>query len=207
MDQNSLSTLSGSPWWKDILLFLIGGGCAVAGSVLATILSIKYQTKKARQMKMEETIGRQKVNACKKALRLADQLKSILIQGTEDDVLGFMKTENPWVLDNEILLPTKFVVNWHSVRQNILSVRRKDQAQRKKNDGPERDKIIEEIVGKEAFARELAKEAEDVIRSDLDLPPFKIQRPNKTYIEKNQAEPKANRRRVAFDQRYSLIWP
>jgi len=182
MDPNSLSNLSGSPWWKDILLVLIGGGCAIAGSVLATILSVAYQTKKARQMKMEETIGRQKVGACKKALRLAGQLSSILIEGIFDDVLGFIKSENTWVLDNEILLPTKFVENWHSVRLNILSAKRRDKALRRMAEGPERDKIIEKIDELEEFADELAKEAVDVIRTDLGLPPFKIRRPNKAMI-------------------------
>ncbi len=179
IDLNSLSNLSIAPWWKDILLVLIGGGCAFSGSVVGTIVSITYQTKKARQMKMEETIGRQKVDALKKALRLANQLGSILIQGINDDVISFIKAENTWVLDNEILLPTKFVVNWHSVRQNILSARRKDKARLKMDEGPKLEKIIDEITELEKFADNLAKEAEIAIRTDLGLPPFKIRRPNK----------------------------
>jgi hypothetical protein len=178
MDPNSLSTLSTSPGWN-ILLVLIGGFCAVTGSCLTTILSIKYQTTKARQLKFEETIGRQKVNAYKKALRLADQLGSILIQDTLDGVLGYMKSENPWILDNEIFLPYKFVVNWHSVRMNILSARRKDQAQAKMRDGSKRDKMIKEIAELEDFARKLIDEAKSEIRTDLGLPLFKIRRPYK----------------------------
>jgi len=179
IDPNSLSTLSIAPWWKDILLVLIGGGCAFSGSVVATIVSIVYQTKKARQMKMEETIGIQKVDACKKALRLANQLSSILIQGIFDDVLGFMKTENSWVLDNEILLPPKFAQNWHSIRHNILSARRRDQICSKMADGPLLDKINDDITELEEFTDNLAKEAENAIRTDLGLPPFKILRPIK----------------------------
>ena len=179
MDPNSLSTLSGAPWWKDILLVLIGGLCTIAGSVAATIVSISHQTKKARQMKMEETIGVQKVDASKKALTLADGLTSVLVEGIYDDVLGFMKAENVWVRENEILLPHKFAENWHSIRSNILLARRKDQIQSKMDDGPLRDKMIEEIGQVDEFVRKLAKEAETSIRAELRLPPFKIHHPKK----------------------------
>lgn len=176
IDPNSLSLLSNPPWWNDIALVLVGGLCAVAGSILATLMSIWYQTRKARKMKMEETIGRQKVDACRKALRLTNNLRSILIGGTHDDLLGWMKTENSWILDNEIFLPEEFVVNWRSIRINVLSARQKDQRQSRMADGPEREKVIEEITQRDKFSRQLVDETEKEIRTDLGLKPFETRR-------------------------------
>jgi hypothetical protein len=194
IDPNSFSLLvdlikyiSSSPWWRDPLLVLIGGLCAAAGSVLATIGSVWYQAKKTREMKREETIGSQEVDACKKALRLADNLRSILFSGTYDDVLGWMKKENPWVLDNEIFLPIKFVINWHSIRSNTLRARRRDQRQSMMSDGPERNELIEEIGQRDEFNIKLSEESEEEIRKHLGLSlfeirPFKLRYPNESTV-------------------------
>ena len=151
IDPNSLSNLLITPWWKDILLVLVGGLCASAGSVAVAFASIWYQAKKARQIKMEETIGQQKVNVYRKALRLPTQLHYILIAGIYDDVLDFMETENPWVLENEIFLPAKFTRYWHSVRHNIYSAKITEKVQSRMADGDERDKKIKEIVEIDTF--------------------------------------------------------
>ena len=162
--------------YKDLLLVLAGGFCAAFGGFVSTW----YMARNARKIKMEETIGQQKVDAYKKALKLADQLKSILIQGTYEDVLSFISQENAWVLDNEILLPPKFAQYWHSVRLNILSAKRRAQAQGKMADGEKRDQKIEDLVELDSFIDKLAEEAEEEIRKELGLPPFKIHRPPKT---------------------------
>jgi len=158
--------------YKDLLLVLAGGLCATFGGLVGTW----YKARKARKIKREETIGYQQVEAYKKALRLADKLKSILIQGVEDDVLEFIKSHNSWVLDNEILLPPKFCKYWHSVRANVRSVKRKKQIE-KMEDGQERDKKTEELDDLEAFIDKLADDAEKEIRKELKLPPIKIHRP------------------------------
>lgn len=159
--------------YKDLLLVLAGGLCATFGGFAGTW----YKARKARKIKREETIGQQQVEAYKKALRLANKLSSILIQGIEDDVLEFISLNNPWVLDNEILLPPKFCEYWHSVRANVRSIKRKAKPLEKTEDGPERDKKIKELVDLESFTGKLANDAEKEIRKKLKLPPFKIHRP------------------------------
>lgn len=178
MDPNSLMPTNNPSWfaeYKDLLLVLAGGFCAAFGGFFSTW----YMARSARKIKMEETIGQQKVDVYKKALRLAGQLHSILIQGAYKDVLSFMKEENPWVLDNEILLPLKFAEYWHSVRLNIFSAQRKEISQERISDGTERDKKIKEIVDIDAFTRKLAKDAEMELRTELGLPAFEIHRPTK----------------------------
>lgn len=178
MDPNFLLASTALSWFaefKDLFLVLAGGICGAFGA----LLNDWYHTKTARRRRMEEVIGEQKVDACKKASRLAYQLRSILIQGVHANVLNFIKEENSWVLDNEILLPQKFTENWHSVRNNVLSAQRQEETQAKMSDGPERDSKIEELVAMDQFNRQLAQEAEDVIRKELGLSPFKIHHPPK----------------------------
>ncbi|MBC8179667.1 hypothetical protein H8E88_00960 [candidate division KSB1 bacterium] len=178
MDPNSLMPKINPSWlagYKDLLLILAGGFCAAFGGFFSTW----YQAKKARKIKMEETIGQQKVDVYKKALRLVDQLSSELIQGTSQDVLNLIKEENQFVLDNEILLPHKFAQYWHSVRANIRTAKRREISQGSMSDGIKSDKQIEEIVGIEDFARGLAKAAKEEIRKELGLPTFNIIRPPK----------------------------
>ncbi len=178
MDPNSLSAASALSWFadfKDLLLVLVGGICAMIGG----LLSAWYETRTARRRRMEEIMGEQKVDIYKKALRLASQLGSILIQGAYGDILDFIKKENAWVLENEILLPQKFAENWHSVRNNVLSAQRRAEAQDRMPDGPERDTRIDEVLTIDAFCQQLAQEAENVIRQELGLRPFKIHRPPK----------------------------
>ena len=172
MDPNSLPDVLGSPWWKDILLVLIGGLCAVAGSALTTILSVAYQTKKARQGKMEETIGEQKVEAYKKALSLISQLRSSLIVATHDDTLSFMSQNREWVSDNIILLPHTFVENWRTIQVRLPQAKRRAKAA----NGNRRDQMIREQDKIESFVDSLAEEMEENIRNELGLPQVKIRR-------------------------------
>ena len=47
-------------------------------------------------------------------------------------------------------------------------------------DGPERSALIEDIIKKGRYTDELIKEAEQLIRDELGLKPFKIHHPGKT---------------------------
>ncbi len=178
MDPNSLISQDTQSWiieYKDLLLVLVGGFCAAFGG----FVSIWYRAKKARKIKMEETIGQQQVEVFKKALRLASNLSSILIQGIEEDVLKYISEHNEWVIENEILLPPIFAQYWHSVRANVRSIKRKVKPLERMNDGKERDKKVVELDVLEEFTRKLANDAEKEIRKKLKLPPFKIHRPPK----------------------------
>jgi len=176
MDPNSLISQDAQSWiieYKDLLLVLVGGFCAAFGGFVSTL----YRAKKARKIKREETIGQQQVEVFKKALRLADNLSSILIQGLEYDVLKYISKHNEWVIENEILLPPKFVQYWHSVRTNVKSIKRKRQLVDRMKEGPKRNEKIEELAQLESFADKLADDAEKEIRKKLKLPIFKIHRP------------------------------
>jgi len=76
-------------------------------------------------------------------------------------------------------LPPKFAQNWHSVRANVQSIKRKDSAISKTDEGPKRDEKIEELCELAEFADKLASDAEEAIRRQLKLPNFKIHRPPK----------------------------
>ena len=160
---------------KDFFLVLVGGLCAAFGGFISTL----YKAKNAQKIKMEQIIGEQKVEVYKKALRLAGQLQSILIQGIYDDAIAFINQENPWVLENEILLPAKFAEYWHSLRLNLRAARRKEQVQGKLPDGEQRNQKIEMLGELDTFMDELAEEAEKEIRNELGLPPITIRRPPK----------------------------
>jgi len=178
MDPNSVEQTVISSWfaeYKDLLLVLAGGFCAAFGGFVSTW----YRAKKARKIKMEETIGQQQVEVFKKALRLASNLSSILIQGIETDVLKYISKHNEWVIENEILLPPKFAQYWHSVRANVRSIIRKLKPLERMKDGDEIDKKVDELDVLDEFTRKLANDAEKEIRKKLKLPPFKIHRPPK----------------------------
>ena len=116
---------------KDFFLILIGGICSAIGGCIA----VWYQAKKARQIRMEELRGEQQLEAFKKALSLIDQMQSLLIQGTTEDVLKFVYDNGEWFSMNQILLPHTFVENWRSIRLNLRSVKRKDDAQQETIEG------------------------------------------------------------------------
>lgn len=175
MDPNMPSVIEAvgvSPWYADFLLVLAGGVAAALGGLLTTM----YQARVARRVKFEEVMGEQKAKALGKAMRLMNALSSILIQGAEKDVLDYIHQNNEWMLDNEPLLPQKAAENWHSIRHITLSMIRKDERQRKMEHGAERDQLIQEIGDEWQYTRELAKEAEALIRTEFGLAPFKVHR-------------------------------
>lgn len=160
---------------KEAILVLVGGACSVLGGLVA----IWYQAKKARQIRMEELRGEQQLEACKKALSLIDQIQTLLVQGIDEDVLKLLYDNGEWFSMNQVLLPHTFVENWRSMRLNLRSIMRKDQAQGKMVDGPERDKRSSEIGNAQEFVQQLATEADEVLRKELGLKEVNIKRPDK----------------------------
>ncbi len=160
---------------KELLLVLVGGVCSAFGGFLATW----YRAKNAAKIKLQETIGERKVAAYGKGLELIGQLQSILIQGVAEDALNFLYENGNWFANNLILLPHTFVENWRSIRLNLKSAIRLRETQEKMPDGAKRDAKIEMVVSIDSFCDELAKEAEESIRKELNLPECKIKRPEK----------------------------
>jgi len=176
MDPNDINNLSWISPYKDFLLVFIGGLCAAFGGFVSTW----YTARNARKIKMEETIGQQKVDIYKKALRLINKLRSISIQGDNQDILNFINEENDWVLDNEILLPQTFAECWHSVRSNVRSMEMKKESLSRLAEGKEQEKLIAELDKLFEFVQNLIQNAEEDIRKELGLKPFKIRRPQKS---------------------------
>lgn len=166
------ATVSASPWYAKILLVLVGGVSAALGGLVAMM----YQAHEARRVKFEEVMGEQKAKALGKAMRLMNALISVLIHGGEKDVLNYIHENNDWMLDNEPFLPQKAAENWHSVRHNIRSLMDKRERLIHTEDGPDHNKLSDEIDEDWEFVDELTKEAEQVIRTELKLAPFRIHR-------------------------------
>ncbi len=160
---------------KDIILVLIGGLCSVIGGCIA----IWYQAKKARHIRMEEVRGEQQLESRKKALSLVDQIQTLLIQGTEDDVLKLLYDNGEWFSMNQILLPHLFVENYRSIRLNLRSLKRTHMSIQSMNDETKQDKKIEDANQIESFVQQLADEMDKVLRKELGLKEVIIKRPNK----------------------------
>lgn len=160
---------------KEFLLVLIGGICSAIGGCIA----IWYQAKKARKIKMEEVKGEQQLEAYKKALSLTGQIQVILIAKTTEDVLNFLYDNGEWFSMNQILLPHTFIENWRSIRVNLHNLQLLEQAAKEKPDGEERNEKIKDAVKTGEYVRKLAKEAEDILREEMNLPEVKIKTPDK----------------------------
>jgi hypothetical protein len=160
---------------KEFLLVLIGGICSAIGGCIA----IWYQAKKARQIRMEEVRGEQQLEACKKALSLIGSIQVILVAKTTEDVLNFLYDNGEWLSMNQILLPHPFVENWKSIRVNLHNLRLSEQAMKEMPHGAERNKEIEDAVKTGEYIRKLAREAEDGLRKEMNLPEIKIKTPDK----------------------------
>jgi hypothetical protein len=128
---------------KAFLLVLVGGICSAIGGCIA----IWYQAKKARQIRMEEVRGEQQAEACKKALSLIGQTRSLSkSQGTTEDLIKVLRDNREWFSMNQILLPHTFVENWMSIESNLYSAKRKENEQQKMTDATKQDKIAEDLL-------------------------------------------------------------
>jgi hypothetical protein len=159
---------------KDFLLVLVGGICSVVGGCVA----IWYQAKKARSIRLEEIKGEQQLEVYKKALSLTDQVQSLWIQGTPNDVLNLLYNNGEWFSVNQILLPHTFVVNWRSIRLSLRKLIRRDQQRQQMPEGPNLDKLINECEKILDFIQKLIDEMEKELRSELNLPEVKIKKPS-----------------------------
>lgn len=160
---------------KDFFLVLIGGACSVLGGIIA----IWYQAKKARQIRMEEIRGEQQLEACKKALSLIGQIKTLLLQSTTDNTLKFLYDNDKWFSMNQILLPPTFVDNWRSIMLNLNNRKLFEQAVKEASDGSETKKqSVEDAVKTWKYILNLAKEAENIILKELNRPEIKIKTPD-----------------------------
>ena len=159
---------------KDFFLILIGGICSALGGCIA----IWYQAKKARQIKMEEVRGEQQLEACKKALYMISHIQSILLE-SPIYVLKFLNENDEWLSTNQLFLPHTFVENWRSIQEEQRKLKRKYEIIEKTSNGARQDKLWDEANQMVDFVRQLAKEAEEILRKELGLKEVKIKRLDK----------------------------
>ena len=120
--------------WTQIVSTLVGGVCATMGG----FLSMWYQTKKARRIKFEETIGEKMVCACGEALSLIIEVKGRWVQCAEQETIKYVEEKTHWIWQNRAFLPSEFYNAWHSARQLMRKiVRRRDS----KNEASAEDKV------------------------------------------------------------------
>lgn len=163
---------------KDLLLVLLGGICAAFGGFVSTW----YLAKKARKIKIAETIGVQQVEAYKEALARISELNPLLLQGTVQEAIEFMTTHQQWFMNSVILLPHKFVESWISIRSNLYSCANIEKTQAAMPDGPERYDKVTEKVNLKKYAVKLCNDALEAIEKESGLRRPKILRP----LEKNK---------------------
>ena len=160
---------------KEFFLVLIGGICSAIGGCVA----VWYQTKKARQIRMEELRGEQQLEACKKALSLIEKIQLFLQAKTPQDVLNFLDDNVEWFSMNQIILPHTFVENWKSIMTNLVNLQVLNEEVKGLPNGEIRDKKIKEAGEARKFNRKLAEEARNIVRKEMKLPEIKIKTPNK----------------------------
>ncbi|MCK4998222.1 MAG: hypothetical protein KAS23_01765 [Anaerohalosphaera sp.] len=159
---------------KEFFFVLLGAFCSTVGG----IATIWFQAKKARQIRREELIGEQGLEVAKKALSLTDQIQTLRIQGDAEDVITLLYKEGEWFSMNQILLPHIFVENWRSMRLGLRKLKRRESQIGKMQDGPDRDKIINEMGDMDTFLDDLAAEMERCLREELGLKKVCIKKPD-----------------------------
>ena len=158
---------------KDLFLVLVGAFCAACGGFFSTW----YQARKARQIKMRETIGEQQVEVYKEALALISELLLLLIQRNVQDAIEFMTTHQQWFMNSVILLPHKFVENWISIRSNLYICVDVDEDRAVMPNGPEKSKLRMKVQKLKAYVEKLGTEAMNALEKASGLRHPKIQRP------------------------------
>lgn len=159
---------------RDFFLILTGAVCSTIGG----IVTIWIQAKKARHIRREELIGEQSLEVNKKALSLTDQIQTLRVQGSDEDVLNLLYSEGEWFSMNQILLPHTYVENWRSMRVGLRRLIRKQSQNYKMDDEPKRDKIIYEISVLDDFIDNLAEEMDECLRKELRMKKVCIKKPD-----------------------------
>ena len=156
---------------KEILLVLAGGVCGAFSGIVAAL----YQAKKARKVRMEETIGEKKVEVCQEAMTRISTLRSLLVQGTLEDSSRFVGEHEKWFWNSLLFLPSNFSKKWLSIRLNLRKAVRREKAQASQTDEKKRGEIINELEELESLIGEQAKKAEEEILNEVGLPPIELE--------------------------------
>lgn len=112
------------------------------------------------------------LEAGKKALSLISRIGKLPVQADEE--LKFLLANDEWFSMNQILLPHTFVENWKSIIIELRHLKLMEESLNGMPNGSKRSETVKELIGIGNFIRQLADEAEKVLRKELKLPEVKI---------------------------------
>lgn len=102
-----------------MLEVIVGGLLAIAGGFAATF----YQTKRARQVRMDERVAENKVIADADAYSHMKTISSMLIQSSDEDVRTYLAGNEDWLFKNRLFLPGRFTDKWLAIRNGLDTLR------------------------------------------------------------------------------------
>lgn len=158
-----------------IIYMLIG---VFVGALLASLggfLAIWYQTKKTRQVRREEIMAEEHIEANRQAFNRITDLKSVMEQCTPEEVLAWINRNEKWFCDSRLFLPGSFVEKWLSMRKYCQRIVKLKTTLAQIKDELRKGGIIDEMGECESYCTELADKALDEIYSDMNIPPIAIE--------------------------------
>ncbi|MFH1776905.1 MAG: hypothetical protein ABH952_05035 [Candidatus Omnitrophota bacterium] len=142
----------------------------IIGGILATVggmVSIWFQAKNARKIRMDEIIAEKKIVANNEAYIRTKRIESMLIQSYNmEDVRNKMQDYEEWFFTNCLFLPREFSNKWLTLKINVSKVCRMMK------------KIpfeVEKIIKLEGQLSRLVREAKDIIYKEMGLTRMKVE--------------------------------
>lgn len=143
---------------------LLGGILAISGGVL----TIWFQARSARKIKIDEIVAEKKITANAEAFAYVKKIQSMLIQFSSKDVLKEILSLEEWWLKSRLFLPGKFINKWLGLREGASKLARLEASA---SINPE------EAVELQKELDRLANEALKEIYNDMNLEEIKVDSP------------------------------
>lgn len=139
---------------------IIGGILAILGGMV----SIWFQTSRARKNRMEEIIAEKKVQINAEAYSRMKEIEAMLIQESPKNTLKTIIDHEVWFLNTRLFLPGKFPDKWLSIRKGLnKAVRLEGQPDK-----------VDELTKLEKDLSNIAEEAILEIYEDMKIERIKI---------------------------------
>ena len=143
---------------------LLGGILAILGGVL----SIWFQARNARKIKMYEIVAEKKITANAEAFAYVKKIQSMLIQFPSKNVLKEILSLEEWWLKSRLFLPGKFINKWLGLREGVSKLAHLETSA---NINPQ------EAIELQKELDRLANEALKEIYNDMNLKEIKVDSP------------------------------
>ncbi|MDD5427725.1 MAG: hypothetical protein PHI58_00615 [Candidatus Omnitrophica bacterium] len=147
---------------KEIFYILIGAVCSIIGGMI----SIWYQAKKARKIKIDELIVEKKIEAINQAYYNTKQIESMLIQSSIECVCMRMHDHDIWFISNRLFLPINFTKKWLLLKNVIDKINLYIQ------DKSDKKELIPKLY---EYATGLIRNCYKELYKEIDLPIFEAE--------------------------------